>query len=103
MSDKGSETMMKRQEVRIIIEVLAGIVISVILNSIMISIGYMFVNSQGLKNYDVSILGMDIFKITNGGATGEPITSNMIFIGVACSIILVVIIEIIIENKRRSR
>ncbi|HCD1779095.1 TPA: LlsX family protein, partial [Staphylococcus aureus] len=44
--------MLKRQEMRVIIEILAGIVLSAIITAIAISTGYFIINKNGYANFD---------------------------------------------------
>lgn len=94
--------MLKRQEMRIIIEIILGIVLSAIISSISISIGYFILNKNNYSNFDVNLLGMNLYKIKNYGDAGEPIITNMMFLGVTLSILLVIIIELSFAIKKRG-
>ena len=95
--------MLKKQEIRVIIEILAGIVLSAIITAISISIGYFIINKNGYAHFDVNLLGVNLYKIHNHGNSGEPIITNIMFLGVALSILLVIIIELIVESKKRGK
>ena len=95
--------MLKRQEMRVIIEILAGIVLSAIITAISISIGYFIINKNGYAHYDVNLLGLNLYKIKNHVDSGEPIITNIMFLGVALSILLVIIIELLVATKKRGK
>lgn len=95
--------MLKRQEMRVIIEILAGIVLSAIITAISISIGYFIINKNGYAHFDVNLLGLNLYKIHNHGDSGEPIIANIMFLGVALSILLVIIIELLVATKKRGK
>ncbi|MCH8639984.1 MULTISPECIES: LlsX family protein [Staphylococcus] len=95
--------MLKRQEMRVIIEILAGIVLSAIITAISISIGYFIINKNGYAHFDVNLLGLNLYKIHNHGDSGEPIITNIMFLGVALSILLVIIIELLVATKKRGK
>ena len=91
--------MFKKQEFRIIIEVVAGIVISGIINSIFIAIGYATANNA--TTYTIRELGMPIYKVS--GNSGTPIMANMMFSGTVLSIVIVIVVETIIAVRRRDK
>ena len=95
--------MLKRQEMRVIIEILAGIVLSAITTAISISIGYFIINKNGYAHFDVNLLGLNLYKTHNHGDSGEPIITNIMFLGVALSILLVIIIELLVATKKRGK
>lgn len=89
---------------RICLEIVVGIIISVILSAILISLGYYKVNSNDLDKYSVNFIGVTIYNITkiNGDFVGEAINQNMSMIGIICSVILIIVNEtrIFIKNKK---
>lgn len=91
--------MLKRQEMRVIIEILAGIVLS----AIAISTGYFIINKNGYANFDVNLLGLNLYRIQNYGVSGEPIITNIMFLGVILSILLVIIIELLVATNKRGK
>lgn len=93
--------MFKKQEFRIIGEILLGIVISVIFNFLCISFGYYKINADKLDTYSVSPFGLEIFQIKNGGNSGSPVVTNMMYIGIIFSILMVIVVEVIIGMKKR--
>ncbi|CAM3968776.1 hypothetical protein CD116_08125 [Staphylococcus schweitzeri] len=95
--------MLKRQEMRVIIEILAGIVLSAIITAIAISIGYFIINKNGYAHFDVNLLGLNLYRIHNYGVSGEPIITNIMFLGVALSILLVIIFELLVATNKRGK
>ncbi|HDY9445585.1 TPA: LlsX family protein [Staphylococcus argenteus] len=95
--------MLKRQEMRVIIEILAGIVLSAIITAIAISTGYFIINKNGYANFDVNLLGLNLYRIHNYGVSGEPIITNIMFLGVILSILLVIIIELLVATNKRGK
>lgn len=94
--------MLKKQEFRIIGEILLGIVISVVFNFIYISFGYYKIHVDKLDTYSVSPFGLEIFQIKNGGNSGNPVITNLTYIGIIFSILMVIIIEVILSMKKRQ-
>ncbi|GAA2868567.1 LlsX family protein [Lactobacillus intestinalis] len=94
--------LMHKQEYRIILEIIGGIVLSIVINFVSISIGYTkyFYLDNFKKEYFIKLLGLPIYKIYN--KIGTPILANMIFIGVICSILVVFLMELFIARKQRG-
>lgn len=97
--------MSNKKTLRILLEILAGIILSVIANTIAISIGYNHFYSSGISNYQVKFLGIDVFNIQgiNGSVVGTPNSSKMIIIGFLFSLILVVVAECTINIKKSKK
>jgi len=95
---------MKNQFVRICIEILGGIIVSVVLCAIWIFFGYFHINSAELSNYTVSFFGVPIYEITNiaDEMTGSAMNQNMSIIGISCSIILIFVVELIYYFKSKK-
>lgn len=90
---------------RLMIEILVGIGISVVANLIAITFGYKHFYKAALDNYNVRFLGIKVFNIVKEGAkgVGTPNIQNMMLVGVMCSVILVVICEIIVNVKAKKQ
>ena len=97
--------MSNKQAFRILVEILAGIGLSVITNVIAISLGYKQFYSSGLESYQVKFLGIDIFNIesVNGPIVGTPVIPKMIIIGFIFSLVLMVVAEFIINAKKKKK
>lgn len=97
---------MNKQTIRIFIEVITGIVLSFGLNYILIYFGYTHIQNHNLSTYTVRILNLPIYKIIthNNKTIGIPYNNNMALVGIATSMILIIVIETItlIFEKRRS-
>lgn len=91
--------MFKNQELRIVFEIIVGGLVSSIISSIFIKIGFLNSNRAGM--YYIKEFGIPIYKVSKG--KGSPIVSNMIFIGIFSSILLVIVIETIIYIKGRNK
>lgn len=91
--------------IRLMIEILAGIGISVAANLIVITFGYKHFYRASLDSYNVHFFGIDVFDIVKEGSKGigTPNIQNMMLIGIMCSVILVVICEIIINVKANKK
>lgn len=87
--------MKKNQMVRIILEIVGGIVFSVLLCAIFIFFGYYHINEVEINEYTVKILNFPIYNIAlkNGEMVGTPLNQNMSIIGIICSIISIMIVE----------
>lgn len=98
--------MKKNQFVRMCLEILAGIGISVVLSIILIFFGYFKANSGDLDSYSVNIFGLTLYNITkiSGEYTGQAINQNMSIIGILCSILIMMINEtrIFIKNNKKN-
>lgn len=84
-----------KQDIRILIEVLIGMIISALLNFALITIGYFQFDQK--HPLDVNFLGITIYKIAK--KTGEPNITNMVFIGIIFSTLAVIIGEIWVNKK----
>lgn len=93
-----------KQLLRIGIGIVIGIIISVIISTIFITIGYSTFRNSNLTEYVVKILGIPIFSIVENGSdtTGIANSANMMMFGIAWSLIVVFIIEIIYYAKKRN-
>lgn len=105
MKDEGESDMLNKQMFRILLEILVGIILSVIANTIVISIGYNHFYSSGISNYQVKFLGIDVFNIQgiNGSVVGTPNTSKMIIMGLVFSLIMVAVAEFTINLKKSKK
>ncbi|KRM19804.1 hypothetical protein FC40_GL001323 [Ligilactobacillus hayakitensis DSM 18933 = JCM 14209] len=92
----------KRQDLRIIFEIIFGMLFSSLISSILIWIGYYIVNLNNLMNYNVNVLGLEIFKIKNAGESGTPLKNNMMYLGVICSILFVIFGEIFAGFRKKK-
>ncbi|GEQ33701.1 LlsX family protein [Marinilactibacillus psychrotolerans] len=90
---------------RIIASIVLGIVIGVIVCFIAIRFGYSHIKSTDLMEYNVNLIGLNIFNIQREGAEyiGTPNNSNMMFIGIIFSMILAIVTETIVAFKNRKR
>ncbi|HIH35158.1 MAG: LlsX family protein [Lachnospiraceae bacterium] len=102
--------MSNKQLSRIIIEIVAGIGISVAICAIAISLGYSHIykayySSAHLKNYDVKLLGLKIYSLTmvDGKAQGLPENSSMMILGFVGALIFVVVAEVVIFCRERKK
>ncbi len=93
---------MKRQVknnllLRIVLEFVVGIIISMVLCCILIFIGYFHTHSADLTAYTVRFLEFPIYEITttDGKMTGTALNQNMSVIGIISSVICIIIFEII--------
>ena len=86
----------KKQMIRILLEILGGIVFSIILCGVLIFIGYYHANSNQLTEYTVEVLSFPIYKIVfrNGELIGTALNQNMSIIGILCSIITILVVEV---------
>lgn len=97
--------MLKKQELRIVVEIIIGIIVSFIFNFLLIGYGYMVSNTHHLSNHTVKFLNMSVYSITNFGKNGSPNTTNMMFIGIIFSCLFVILGEMLyslIIKKRRK-
>lgn len=95
----------KKQMIRIAMEIAGGIVFSVILCGVFIFIGYYHANSAQLTEYTVKLLSFPIYKIAlqNGEMVGTALNQNMSIIGIVCSVIAILVVEVkcyITRNKK---
>lgn len=90
---------------RIITSIILGIVIGVLVCFIAIRFGYSHIKSTDLMEYNVNLIGLNIFNIQREGAEyiGTPNNSNMMFIGIIFSMILAIVTETIVAFKNRKR
>ncbi len=97
--------MMKEQNIRIVKELLAGVVVSVVLSAIFIAWGYFHVNADGLNDYSVKVLFLKIYDITlaDKGYVGTANNQNMGIFGIMCSIFLVFVNEIRVYFKTKIK
>ncbi|WP_406874775.1 LlsX family protein [Staphylococcus aureus] len=54
-----------------------------------------------MKN--LNLLGLNLYRIQNYGVSGEPIITNIMFLGVILSILLVIIIELLVATNKRGK
>lgn len=96
--------MSKKQFIRICLEILGGIVLSVALYAALIFWGYYHINSAQLSEYVVKFIGLPIYEITHkaGELTGTALNQNMSIIGIMCSMILIIVVETIQFLKKRN-
>lgn len=88
---------------RWIFEGLAGFLSSIILSSMMITIGYMTVHAKDLEKYTVSLFGLDIFTITEYGEKGMPVHANLKILGIVCPIVVMGCLELIFKLKGKKK
>ncbi|WP_439443241.1 LlsX family protein [Listeria aquatica] len=80
---------MKKKSLRIVINITIGIIVSILLYTLLITIGYSRYSS-GV--YHIKAFNLLIYTIN--GNSGIPHPNNMLFIGILFSIIFVIIGEI---------
>ncbi|MFA9396819.1 MAG: LlsX family protein [Clostridiaceae bacterium] len=99
--------MRNNQFVRICLELLAGIIISVVLCCILIFLGYYKINAESLNEYTVKLFGVIIYEIKNisGDMVGTAINKNMSIIGSICCIVSVIVWETnaILKGKKAPK
>lgn len=97
--------MSNKQVLRVFVEIIIGIVVSVIISTIAITLGYTNFHGNELKEYAVNILGVNIFNIAKNGneAVGTPVGQNMFLMGMLCSIVLVVVLELLFYFRSKKK
>lgn len=93
--------MSSKQLFRVSIEIILGIIISVIVNTLLISAGFSAIKSSSAKEYAVSFLGINIYNIQSVGGSlkGTPVVLNMVILGFIFSLIIVVLVELFVYLK----
>lgn len=91
--------------IRVIVSIILGIIIGVLVCFIAIRFGYSHIKSTDLMEYNVNLIGLNIFNIQREGTEyiGTPNNSNMMFIGLAFSIVLAIVTETIVSFKNRKK
>ena len=99
--------MKNKQGLRIILELVAGMVFSVILCYILIFLGYSTFYKDNFNEYTVNIFGLPIYEIVmqSGEGQGTAFNQNMSLVSIICSIITVIAVEttIFIKNKNKPK
>lgn len=97
--------MEKNQIVRIILEIVGGIVFSVVLCAILIFFGYYHINAVEINEYTVKILNFPIYNIVlkNGEMVGTALNQNMSLVGIICSIISIMIEETLCYIRKKKK
>jgi len=94
------------QYVRMLTCIISGVILGVLICLIAITLGFMHVRSAALSEYIVHVLGTPIFVISRAGTelTGTPNVSMMVFVGMICSMLLMLVVEVIagIRKKRKE-
>jgi len=95
----------KKQMIRIVMEIAGGIVFSVILCGVLIFIGYYHANSAQLAEYTVEIFNFPIYEIAlqNGEMVGTALNQNMSVLGIICSIIAILAVEVRCYIKKNKK
>lgn len=90
---------------RLIAAFILGIAISFITSSILISVGYASAYLHNASALDVNIFGAPIYLLHREGSgyVGETVTQNMVFFGIACAIVLSLIIELLWRRRHGGR
>ncbi|MBU5487318.1 LlsX family protein [Clostridium sp. MSJ-8] len=96
--------MKNNQFARVCVEIVVGIVISVLLSAILIAFGYYKIKSSDLSSYNVSFIGFDLYKISKSGGeyVGQALNQNMSIIGIIWSMVVVLVNEtrLYIKSKK---
>lgn len=87
--------MPKEQSVRIILELITGVVISAVLCAVFIFAGYYHFYAAALDQYTVQLVGIPIYEITSDGSSvaGQALNRNMAIISIAFPTICVLAAE----------
>lgn len=90
---------------RMIAGIILGIIISSIISYILISIGYANAYLQNASALDVTIFGAPIYLLhrEGGGYVGEAVGQNMAVFGIACAVVLSLIIELLWRRRHNRR
>lgn len=90
---------------RIIASIVLGIVIGVLVCFIAIRFGYSHIKNTNLMEYNVNLIGLNIFNIQREGTEyiGTPNNSNMMVIGLAFSMVLAIVTETIVAFKNKKK
>ncbi|ARP50574.1 MULTISPECIES: DUF5963 family protein [Caproicibacterium] len=101
---------MKRQVknnllLRIVLEFVVGIIISMVLCCILIFIGYFHTHSADLTAYTVRFFQFPIYEITTTGGkmTGTALNQNMSVISIIFSVVCIIIFEAIHFVKAKKQ
>jgi Mn2+/Fe2+ NRAMP family transporter len=96
---------MKKQTTRICIEIITGIILSVVIIFIAIAIAYAIVHAKDLSNFNLNFLGLPIYKIskTSNDFKGVANTDNMMLFGVVCSVLSVLLGELFFGLHFRTK
>lgn len=97
--------MKNKQGLRIILELLAGMLFAVILCCVLIFLGYSTFYKDNLNEYTVNIFGLPIYEIVrqSGKGQGNALNQNMSLVGIICSIITVIAVETIVLIKKKNK
>lgn len=87
--------MESKQFKRIMLEIVIGIILSMILCAIWIGFGYYTIKTKNINEYIVRFFGIQIYAIKKVGSSYEGVANNqnMIFLGVIVSMLLMIITE----------
>ncbi|RYL93069.1 hypothetical protein EWI07_08180 [Sporolactobacillus sp. THM7-4] len=96
---------MSHQIKRIIIEMVLGIVLSVVLSCILIFVGYANIHMSNASALNVNFFGHTLYHITKSGNqfNGSASNTNMMFLGVIISSLLVIIGETFFSMKGKKK
>ncbi|MFU0832663.1 MAG: LlsX family protein [Oscillospiraceae bacterium] len=94
----------KHMLVRFILEFVGGNIISAVLCSILIFIGYYHAHSANLTAYTVRLFQLPIYDITTTGGemSGTAINQNMGIMGIICAVLCIIVCETIHFVKKKS-
>ena len=97
--------MKNKQGLRIILELVAGMVFSVILCYILIFLGYSTFYKDNFNEYTVNIFGLPIYEIVMQGGKGQgtAFNQNMSLVGIICSTITMIAVETTISIKNKNK
>lgn len=82
---------------RIIIELIVGCILSLIMNYVIISIGYFHYYQHALTTYTVTLFTLPIYRIAGTGSNvvGTSITQNITMTSILITIFFVIVFEIV--------
>lgn len=92
---------MNKQAKRVVFNIILGMIISVIIFTILITIGYIKFNNSEMNSLPINLLGINIFQITGG--KGVPNNNNMTFLGIVFSMITVLSGEFLASKKGKRK
>jgi len=90
---------------RRIAAIILGIILSVAVSVVAITLGYTHVRTHALNDYTVELLGLPIFAIKRIGeeVAGAPNMSMMMFLGIIFSMVLALVAELIVARGKKRK
>ncbi|MFC2340356.1 MAG: LlsX family protein [Olsenella sp.] len=90
---------------RLVSYVIGGFAITGVIFFALISVGYASVSSTQAPSYMVTCFGLPIYEITSSsnGPVGQAVGANMSIIGMACTLGMGLVVELVLAARAKDK